>query len=332
MALDVIVKINLQKAIGRLGFGYPLILVSNANTAKAYKEYSDLDEVAVDYPNTTDAYKVAQQIFAQTDAPSTVAICSSDNKATEALPAIYDKGWRQLITLLGATQDDTVADVATYMETKADKMYFTSFATATALSTALGTLKPERTVAFVYGGSSDYPHAALVGATAGKDAGSFTYKNIVLKNVEPEVLTDAEIKAVHDAGGICFVTKAGDNVTSEGKVVSGEYADIVDCKDYIVMQITYKVQKLFNGTDKVPYDNTGIAMIEAQVIDVLKDAYNMGMIAVNDEGLPDYSTDFALRSEVPASDRATREYNGGTFTFGLAGAIHNAKITGEIIV
>ena len=45
MALDVKVTIDLAKAIGNIGFGYPLILEENASAEKAYKEYADINEV-----------------------------------------------------------------------------------------------------------------------------------------------------------------------------------------------------------------------------------------------------------------------------------------------
>lgn len=331
MANDVIVKITLTKGIGKLGFGIPLILVSKAESAKAYKEYSDISVLATDYPDTTEVYKVASLIWAQKDAPAKIAVCSDTKKATEALDAIYHEGWRQLITLCAETEDSTPTEVATYMETKGDRLYFTSFKTTAALTTALGTLKPERTVAMVHA-TAEYPEAALVGATAGLDAGSFTYKNMILKGVAPENLTDAQIDEIHLAGGIGFVTKSGDNVTTEGKSVGGEYIDIVDAKDYIVQQIVYKTQKLLNTLPKVPYDNRGIAMLETQCLDVLKDAYGMGIIATNDENLPDYSTHYALRSEVPAGDRTERKYLSGSFKFGLAGAVHTVEVKGEIIV
>jgi hypothetical protein len=80
----------------------------------------------------------------------------------------------------------------------------------------------------------------------------------------------------------------------------------------------------------VPYDNNGIAMLESVAVDVLQDAYNNGMIATKANGDPDYSVYYALREDVPESDRASRQYLYGGFTFALAGAIHYVEISGTI--
>ena len=138
--------------------------------------------------------------------------------------------------------------------------------------------------------------------------------------------------AIHAKGGITFVTKAGDNVTSEGKVAGGEYIDIVDSKDYVISNLEYKTQKLLNSQPNIPYDNNGIALLESVAVDVMKDAYNNGIIVANDDGTPAYAVSYASRENTEASDRAARKYVGGQFAFTLAGAIHEAEITGEIII
>ena len=126
--------------------------------------------------------------------------------------------------------------------------------------------------------------------------------------------------------------KAGDIVTSEGFVLSGEYADVVDSRDYIIRNIAYKAQKKLNSALKLGFDNAGIGQLEVIVTGVLAEAYGMGMIAQTEDGDADYATDFDTREECPASDRAARSYNGGRFHFGLAGAIHYATINGVMNV
>ena len=172
--------------------------------------------------------------------------------------------------------------------------------------------------------------AALVGEASGRDVGTFTYKNLILKGIEPEDLSDTEIDAITAANGIAFVTKAGDNVTTEGKAMSGEYIDIVDSKDYVISNLEYQTQKMLNTMGKIPYDNNGIAVLESAAVNVMNDAYNKGIIATNDDGTPGYSVDYATREETDEADRAARKYLGGHFSFKLAGAVHMVEISGEI--
>ena len=179
---------------------------------------------------------------------------------------------------------------------------------------------------------SGFESAALVGATAGKNPGSITYKNQILKGINPQSLTDSQITAIHKKGGLTFVTKAGDNVTTEGKVAGGEYIDIIDSQDYVIQQLEYGTQKALNTAGRIPYDNTGIALLESVAVDVFQDAYINGIIATNDDGTPAYSVSYAPRTETTATDRAARRYLGGQFSFTLSGAIHECEITGSIIV
>ena len=215
-------------------------------------------------------------------------------------------------------------------------MLFVTVATTSALSTLYDKVKTyDRTFIVYHTDTANYPNAAaaVVGATAGYEAGSFTYKNIILKGVTPLDISDTSLETdVHGKGAITILEKAGDIVTSEGKVASGEYADIIDSKDYIVQNISYKVQKVFNNNKKVAYTNSGISLLEVATGGVLKSAYDNGMIAEDDAGSPLYSTTFALRSQTSEENRVARKYPYGQFKFELAGAIHNAEISGEITV
>lgn len=329
MALDVKVKINLTQPAGKAGTWYPLIYVPKTDGEEdKYAEYTKLTDVAEDYEVTTEAYKAANLIFMQDNAPDKIAICRGDATVMTGLADHMKKNWRQLIVLA-----DFDSDLATAIEAT-DKMYFAHFADKAALETAATKIKDfDRTVAVVYTNTDvEYPEAAVVGATAGLKAGSFTYKNIILKGVTACELKDTEIEAIHALNGFTIVEKAGDIVTSEGISVGGEYADVIDSKDYIIQNVAYNNQKVFNNNKKVPYTNAGIAMLEAATLEALVDGYNNGMIADNDDGTPAYSVSFALRSATTEADRAARNYPYGQFKFALAGAIHTAEIVGEIEV
>lgn len=320
MALDVKVKIDLKKPVGRSAFGYPLILAVNA--AKTYTECKSLDDVVkAGYASTTDTHKAAALMFSQNNPPAKIAVCGVASASD--LSAIKNKGWRQLVVIDAV--DGDLSTVINYIKTTTDKQLFATVEAATNL-TSLG--DSDRVVGFVH--SNPLAAAALVGEVAGREVGSFTYKNLILKGIEPEDFTDTEIDAITTANGITFVTKAGDNVTTEGKAMSGEYIDIIDCKDYIITNLEYQTQKMLNTMGKVPYDNTGIAVLESAAVNVMKDAYNKGMIATNADGTAGYSVNYDTREETDPADRVARKYLGGHFSFTLAGAIHEVFITGEI--
>lgn len=322
MALDVKVKIDLKKPIGKSAFGYPLILAEGESEI-AYTECKSLEDVVnAGYEAQTNTYKAAAIMFQQNNPPATIAVMTAaTGDSADALAEVAAKGWRQLVTV-GIT--DT-SDIVTYITTTTDKMFFTTVTASGGLS-ALG--DSDRVIGFVH--ANPLAVAALVGEAAGREVGSFTYKNLILKGIEPEDLSDAEITAITTANGIAFVTKAGDNVTTEGKAMSGEYIDIVDSKDYVISNLEYQTQKMLNTMGKIPYDNNGIAVLESAAVNVMNDAYNKGIIATNEDGTPGYSVDYATREETDESDRAARKYLGGHFSFKLAGAVHEVEITGEI--
>lgn len=335
MAFDVTVHIDLTKPLGTVGFGVPLILLENADTEVAYIECSNLDEVATaGIESASVAYKAAQLLFSQANAPKQIAVCAVTTAATAALAdaKLIDKGWRQLIVVSDGDSASSPAQISTLVEAMDGKLYFAGLDVDD--STVITTSGLRRTVLFYCTATEDVPVpvAALVGNTAGLAAGSFTYKNLILSGVAAQELTDTEIEAIHKKGGITFVAKAGDNVTSEGRVAGGEYIDVIDSEDYIVQQLAYKTQKVLNNVAKVPYDNNGIALLESVAKDVLQTAYNNGMIIQNEDGTPGYTVNYGLRENTKATDRANRVYLNGNFSFQLAGAIHTVEITGNITV
>ena len=336
MALDVNVTIKLSEAAGRVGFGVPLILVSKASSAIAYREFSDLDELPdAGYTENSTAYKLFKLMKMQTNKPKMIAVAQVTSKATEALADLQGKV-RQIITVLGESGDSTQAEVAAYVETTDSMIYFPVVSAAAGLSAFAGL---DRTFAGVHSAATQDLAAAVVGATAGMEAGAFTYKNIIVKGVTPDALTEAEISTIHNTSasasvgyGYTLQVKAGDIVTTEGKAASGEFLDIVDSFDWIIQNIGYSCQKALNSEPKLPYDNRGIGMLEAATNGVLKAADNMGIIAHDEADVPLFATDFGTRAEASAADRAARVYNLGRFSFELAGAIHTAEINGAVTV
>lgn len=347
MAKDVKVTIDIAKAASNTGFGYPLIFEGKAKTPIAYTECSSIDDVikavggitASDNESTvaskttaakaSNIYKAALLLFMQDNAPGKIAVCASAEEVTAALPGISHFGWRQIVVVSTAAEGESSRkDISDFVETT-DKMYFTSVESPEDISMKGN----DRTVVMVHKDDDPtivFPEAALVGATAGKAAGSFTYKNIVLKGLTPKILPESEFTAIRNANAIAFVLKRGKGVTSDGITAGGEYIDVIDSQDYIIQNIEGNIQELLINSDKLTYDNPGISQLETVTASVLKDAADNSMIALDDSGTPDYSVSFLPRSETKPADRQARRYTGGSFRFTLAGAIHTAEIVGSI--
>ncbi len=332
---DVKVNIDLAKPIGTVGFGVPLILIENAKAAIEYTEVSNVDEMKdAGVLETSIALKAAQLLFSQPNAPKTIAVYAVTGGAVAALndAKLASKSWRQLIVISEGDDETSISEIITAVEALDGKMYFANLSVDDGATITTSGLR--RTVLFYCTPTEavPVPVAALVGESAGRAAGSFDYKNMMLSGVPAQDLTDAQIDNIHKKGGITFVAKAGNNVTSEGKVAGGEYIDIIDSEDYIIQQLAFKTQRVLNTSAKVPYDNNGIAMLESVAKGVLQDAYNNGMIVTNEDGTPGYSVNYALREDTKETDRSNRKYMGGSFSFALTGAIHEVNITGSITV
>lgn len=333
MALDVRVVIDQKKILTGAGFGIPLIYAGLLETELPYTECANIDEVKLLFPEGTRAYSAASLLFGQTAPPARIAVYGGTDKALTCLPGVWEKDWRQLLVAseAGAGEENSLQEIAAYVDAKGDKIFFTSVKdTAAVTGSGKAITSFMRTICMYHPDDVDCPEAALVGATAGQTVGSLTYKNQMLNGLAPAQFTDAQVAAAEQLGCYCVVKKAGDTVTSEGKTAGGEYLDVVDSRDYIVREIEYRTQRTLNAAPKISYDNNGIALLENVCVDVLANAYANGIIAVDDKGLPDYTANYAPRSETQASDRHERRYVEGRFSFALAGAVHEAVIHGTI--
>lgn len=332
---DVTVTIDLVKPPRLLGFGKPLIVTEKAGES-TIKNYADSTAVKADFSESTSAYKKAVVIFAQDHAPTEIAIATYDPASVddaklpvEAVEKYFENDWYFVITA-DADNTEQIA-VADYIEAQKYKMYVTKVTTATE-RTAFKAKAYDRTVVFYHTIVAEEPDAALIGELGSRTVGSITWKFKTLKGITSLDLNKTELNAIHNDGAIAYVTKAGINQTSEGIAVSGEYIDIIHGKDWTQANIENNVQTAFANNDKLPFDNRGISVMDGQVTTALLQAFKNGIIAADDDGNPLYTVTAQSRTEVPASERAARIYNGLSFSFELAGAIHEANITGSILI
>ncbi|WP_223068484.1 DUF3383 family protein [Paenibacillus caui] len=327
---DVNVIIDIKRPTPVLGFGKPLI-IGTSTAGMDYTSYSSLEELSAAFPAGTEEYKAAAAIFAQANRPDELAIMQrkTDETLADFLPKVFDKDFYFLLTTSTNVQD--ILAIAGATETNGSRQFFARSSSLDDVKT-IQNQKLLNTTVFYHTNTDSYPEAALVGEAGSKPVGSITWKGQRLKGIAPLEVTAYELKAIHDAGAITYVMKAGDPVTSEGMTSGGEYIDIIHAKHYVVYSIEFEVQKLFNNANnqKIAYDNTGIAQIEGTVRGVLQRSLIQGIIAKDSSGNGLYSTNFLTREQTTAADRLSRSYDGGNFEFELAGAIHESTITGLV--
>ncbi|OPA77846.1 hypothetical protein BVG16_13750 [Paenibacillus selenitireducens] len=320
----------MQRPTPKLGFGKPLIIGSSA-TGMEYTTYSDLEGVGKDFAANSDVYKAALALLSQGDnSPAEIAIMlyKTEGETLQTfLPKIFAKDWYFLIST--SSQVTNITAIADAVELDKSRQFFASTSSLEDLA-KIYAKKYDRTTLFYHTDTDNYPEAAWIGEAASAEPGSLTWKFKTLKGIAPLDIDTTELMEIEALGANTYVTKAGDDVTSEGKTVSGEYIDIIHSRDYLVTSIQYAIQKLLNKAKKINYDNGGIAQLESATRNVLKRADLNGMIAHDDDGQALYATFFKTRDQVDPADRQNREYNDGTFEFELAGAIHRSKIKGII--
>ncbi|AXI29451.1 hypothetical protein CIB87_10670 [Priestia megaterium] len=331
MALqDVTVSIELSKPSGLVGLGKPLIITQKTG-ASTIKNYSDIEDVKPEFAATTEAYKKAAAILGQENRPASVAIATYDpagttvKTAVDAVGKYFDNDWFFVLTA-GVELTDEIA-VADYVEGKKVKFYAVKVTDVADLNA----FKVKNyAYVMVYYHPTDQLEAAAVGALGSVDVGSITWKFKTLAGITPVAMTADELTTIHEAGGNTYVTKAGTPQTSEGITASGEYIDVIHGKSWLKVNIENSVQQAFSNNGKVSFDNRGIALLNGAVTTVLQKGYTQGIIAEDEEGNPIYSVDTVSRTETSETDRAARVYNGLSFSLELAGAIHEAKIKGQI--
>ncbi len=337
MALDVQVTIDHKKVMMGAGFGVPLLYAAFCQLPVRYTECENLDDVAVHFDENTELHRLAKVLFSQPLPPQKIAIfgCASGALEPDGLPAVWHHNWRALVPATNpddADQDALLQELAAYVDGHGDKVLFGGVQNLPAALEHGELTGYERLFCLYEPSDAAAAVAAVVGATAGLKAGSFTYKNCAVQGVTPADLTAEEVQQASDAGCVCLVEKAGDLVTSGGATAGGEYLDVIDAKDYIIAEIEYRTQQALNQNAKIPYDNNGIALLESICYNVLAEAFSQGIIAVTDDKLPDFSVNYAPRSETSAEDRLARRYVEGRFSFALAGAVHTARVHGTIFI
>ncbi|PCZ07325.1 hypothetical protein AWL03_14550 [Listeria monocytogenes] len=325
---DVRVHISVLYPSPRIGLGRPAIFVQGL--AMDYKEYTSVEALKETFDETTAVYAKAKAVFLQKNAPDLIAVVTyEEGKMLDAAEAYFLKSWHFAV-LADYSAADALA-LSNFVEEQQFKFAVFQVATATEITPLV---KNTRTIVIVHSKVDEKVDAALLGNVANLPVGSVTWKGRYdLKGVTAEDLKATEIDAIQQAGGLCYIEKAGIAQTSDGKTVSGEFIDAIHGDDWIKSTIETRLQKLLTETDKLTFDAQGIALLQGELTTVLNEGFTNGIIDRNDEtGEANYSITALQRADLSEDDIAKRNYKGLSFRYKRSGAIHSVDVYGEVEV
>lgn len=166
--------------------------------------------------------------------------------------------------------------------------------------------------------------AAWEGECLPLDPGSETWAHKGLAGVSVYSLTDTQRAALDAKNGNYYISAGGLSLTYAGKTASGEWIDVTRFVDWLQARMRERLVAMLANNAKVPFTDTGIARVVAEVRAQLQQGVVVG-------GLAEPFTVSAPRaSEVSSANRTARNLPDVTFSAPLAGAIHKIEITGAV--
>lgn len=311
---------------------------------KSLKEVTDVGWIAIG--DSADPIGIAATVaFSQKHAPSEVyiAVQKSTGSELENITATLNRaldttGWYAIAP--AGVDASLYNDIAAWTEAN-DKLFgFTALTTTNPVTTEyyrtfgiFGKVKSGDKDTTV---NNKYAHVAWLceglSYTPGEE--SWAYKE--LTTITPSTLTGQEIATLEAANLNYYVKVAGKGCTKNGKVIAGEWIDVIRFRDWLISDMQTRVFNLFVSNPKVPFNDGGISLIDNQMVASLTQGQKNGGIdddAYDEDGalLPGFTTSVPRASAVSDADKAARLLSNCKFTARLAGAIHAVEIKGNLV-
>ena len=338
--LDNIIDINISKetlGIDSAGFN-TLLIIGNSKGDIRVKSYNNMIEISDDYDSDTPEYVAASLAFGQSIKLQRILIGQvfEDETYEQAYLKILQEDSSFYGVMIDSKKEDDQIKIANLVETD-NKIFGISTGDTNVLDKnntenvlhKLKELNKQRTFVIYNSQANDeiYPEAAWFGLMLTKDAGSATWAFKSLSGIKTDNLSSNDISALDSKNSNYFCALAGRNIMFNGKVVSGEYIDVITGLDWVTDDLKTQIGNALIQTDKIEFTNQGIAIIESMIRNSLSKAASRNIIdretiIVN---VPDIRT-------ISTSNKKARILPDVKFEARLSGAIHKLKIQGTITI
>lgn len=337
--IDNIVYVTITRQTSQIdirSFDIPLLLVKSDDVTDRVGVYTSVEAVAEDFGVDSVAHNKAKKVFGQDIRPREIRIgvVKDGESYTEALQEVRmeDDTWYAI-----TTDSHDPEDILALAETvqSMEKLYFTSYGGEDALDKSLDTdigsvLKDAgffRTI-IIYSEDPDrqFPEDAWVGGQIPKVVGSYTWEYKQLAGVTvSKNLSDTNINVLENKGYNYYIRVKGASITRRGKTVEGEWIDVIQVQDWLKARMQEQIFYRMINKDKIPYTPAGVAMIEAEMHQVLTIAQANGAVDI-------YTIQVPNVYDIPEMIRATRELGDFKFEARLQGAVSTVTIRGVLTV
>lgn len=361
---------KLDRFATRRGFGVPLIITSETSIGSAVtattrtKMYGSIDEVAVDWADTTSAYKAANAMFSQNPRPRQIKIgyvdpgtfaASPSPTITSELNALYafDNDW-YFMTFTTEFRDKAMIDDAMIWVDSKPKLFLmdsndagTENPANTTSVAARNKTKRQRSGVFYHPTAAEYPAAALIAVASRFDFdqrnSAYTAKFKKLVGITPANKASAAVQgatgfvpaiglsAVAGHFANVYVDIGGINMVVEGSMLDGGFIDELHFADWLIARTEEELlSTLANQPGRIPYTNKGGQILVGAVEGVMQRAVLAGAIGESQdpdtgELRPAYVISVERVEDVPATQRRQRIFPAIDVKFLYGGAVHYAS-------
>ena len=186
---------------------------------------------------------------------------------------------------------------------------------------------------------NEYPSCAVAGRAflvnfEGTNT-TITLNLKVMKGVTFEKLRQTEHEAMQANNCNAIVDLAGAFVYSDSRMGDGTWFDAVHGVDWLQNRIETGIfNRMYTTPTKIPYTDTGVTIIIAEIEQALRQAVTNGLVApgntTSGEYLPlGYKIVYIPTAQVSQADKSNRVYKGITFEAVGAGAMHKVVVGGS---
>ena len=237
---------------------------------------------------------------------------------------------------IDVNSDANVTDVAAWVNTTERIAAFGPQSTDpddynTATADALTSGNDDRSFSLVTKkGRSSFPECAWLGEALPWLPGSQTWAYKSPSGLVADDWSSSDITELDTANNNYATTVSALTVIRPGKTHGGEWIDVTRGIDWIKARIQESLFAVLVQLRKIPFTNSGVEIIKAEIQAVLDVAVAQGILSDDPENRPFVTAPNV--SDVPVADRNNRILSGVEFQGTLAGAVHSVTLIGNVSV